>query len=181
MLTNILSIGSGCPEFNLKSVDSENYSLQTFSEKKALVVIFSCNHCPYVQAYEDRIISLQNKYFTKLVQVIAINSNDESQYEDDSFEAMIERARIKEFNFPYLRDEDQTVAKVFGATHTPEVFLFDKERILVYHGKIDDNWLEENKVKKQYLKDAIEESLAGKEISIPETYSLGCTIKWKMN
>ncbi len=181
MLTNILSIGSECPEFNLKSVDSENYSLQTFSEKKALVVIFSCNHCPYVQAYEDRIISLQNKYSTKLVQVIAINSNDESQYEDDSFEAMIERAKIKEFNFPYLRDEDQTVAKAFGATHTPEVFLFDMERILVYHGKIDDNWLEENKVKKQYLKDAIEESLAGKEISIPETYSLGCTIKWKMN
>ncbi|MCL5028698.1 MAG: thioredoxin family protein [Bacteroidetes bacterium] len=179
MKIDTLSIGSKCPDFNLKGVDLKNYNLKSFTGKKALVVIFSCNHCPYVQAYEDRIISLQKKYFEKSLQIIAINSNDDSQYEEDSFEGMIDRAKEKEYNFPYLRDDDQSIANAFGATHTPEIFLFDSERILVYHGKIDDNWLEENKVKKQYLKNAIEETLAGKEISIPETYSLGCTIKWR--
>jgi peroxiredoxin len=87
--------------------------------------------------------------------------------------------RKKQFNFPYLHDESQSIAKSFGATHTPEVFVFDKERKLKYHGKIDDNWQEPQKVNSRYLREALDEILAGKEVSVPETYSIGCTIKWK--
>jgi peroxiredoxin len=92
---------------------------------------------------------------------------------------MVDRAKQKGFNFPYLRDEEQNAASTYGATHTPEIFLFNKERKLVYHGKIDDNWQQPDKVRNKYLKNAIDELLKGKEISIPETYSIGCTIKWK--
>jgi|SRR5690554_3696206 len=179
MLTSTLKIGTQAPDFDLPGVDGKNYSLNSFKDSQALVVIFSCNHCPYVQAYEDRIIQLQNDFKDKGVSIVAINSNDITNYPDDSFEKMVERAKQKGYNFPYLRDEDQKVAEAFGATHTPEIFLFNKERKLVYHGKIDDNWQEPDKVRNQYLKNAIEETLNGKEVSVPETYSIGCTIKWK--
>jgi len=179
MATKTLQIGSFIPTFALPSVDGKNYSLDSFKNKKALIIIFSCNHCPYVQAYEDRIIALQRDYEGKDAYVVAINSNDAVQYPDDSFEEMKKRAAFKKFNFIYLRDDDQSVARSFDAAHTPEVFLFDEKRKLVYHGKIDDNWQEESKVKTKYLRDALDELLAGKEISVPETYSIGCTIKWK--
>lgn len=179
MATSRLKIGSPAPDFNLPAVDGNNYSLLTFNESTALVIIFSCNHCPYVQAYENRIIELQENYKDKGVALIAINSNDTTNYSDDSFNHMVDRAKQKGFNFPYLRDEEQVAASAFGATHTPEVFLFNKERKLVYHGKIDDNWQEPDKVRNKYLANAIDEIIQGKEISIPETYSIGCTIKWK--
>ncbi len=179
MFSDSLKIGDSAPDFNLPAVDGSNYSLFSFKENPVLVVIFSCNHCPYVQAYEDRIIDLQKNYKEKGVAVIAINSNDIANYPDDSFEHMADRAKKKGFNFPYLRDDDQTAAEAYGATHTPEIFLFNKERKLVYHGKIDDNWQEPEKVRNKYLKDAIDELLKEKEISIPETFSIGCTIKWK--
>ena len=179
MATNTLSIGSKIPAFKLKAVDGEIYSLDSFRDSKGLVIIFSCNHCPYVQAYEERIISLQGDYRNKGVSILAINSNEDINYPEDSFESMIKRAAEKKFNFIYLRDEDQTVAKAFDATHTPEIFLFNEERKLVYHGKIDDNWQEPEKVVNHYLRKALDEMLTGKEISIPETYSIGCTIKWK--
>ncbi|HVO75284.1 MAG TPA: thioredoxin family protein [Ignavibacteriaceae bacterium] len=179
METSALKIGSKIPSFALKGIDSKEYTLDTFKDKKALVIIFSCNHCPYVQAYEARIKEIQSDYADKGVQVAAINSNDDSMYAEDSFEGMIKRAAEKKFNFPYLRDEDQSAAKAFDASHTPEIFLFDQERKLVYHGKIDDNWQSPDKVKNKYLRNALNELLAGKEISIPETYSIGCTIKWK--
>lgn len=180
MATDTLKIGSTSPNFNLPGVDGNYYSLETFKDKKGLVIIFSCNHCPYVQAYEDRIKKIQSDYGKKGIGLVAINSNDSDQYEDDSFENMKSRALGKGFNFPYLRDEEQSTAKAFGASHTPEIFLFDMERKLVFHGKIDDNWKEESKVKSHYLKDAIEELLAGEEISVPETFTIGCTVKWKM-
>ena len=179
MATDKLKIGDKCPDFNLKSVDDKFYSLNSFSGSKILIIIFSCNHCPYVQAYEDRIKEIQTDYAAKGVKIAAINSNDQTQYEDDSFEGMIERARTKVFNFPYLRDEEQTVAKAFDATHTPEIFVFDENRRLAYHGKIDDNWKDEEQVKNTYLRDALDEMLEGREISVPETFSIGCTIKWK--
>lgn len=179
MSTNTLSIGSKAPEFNLKGVDGKHYSLDSFAGKEALIIIFSCNHCPYVQAYEDRIIKIQEDYAGKGVAVIAINPNDDKGYPEDSFENMKRRAEEKGFNFPYLRDEDQSVAKAFDATHTPEIFLFDKERKLVFHGKIDDNWQEPDKVVNHYLRNALDELLAGKEISVPETFTIGCTIKWR--
>jgi peroxiredoxin len=179
MATARLKIGAKAPEFNLTGVDGKNYSLDSFKDSKALAIIFSCNHCPYVQAYEDRIITLQSDYKDKGVSVVAINSNDITNYPDDSFEHMIERAKSKQFNFPYLRDEDQKIAEAYGATHTPETFLFDGQRRLVYNGKIDDNWREPEKVVNKYLSNAIDELLEGREISIPETFSIGCTIKWK--
>jgi len=178
MATDTLKIGSPAPNFNLPAVDGNTYSLDSFKDKEALIVIFSCNHCPYVRAYEDRIIQIQNDYKDKL-QIVAINSNDTTNYPEDSFEEMIKRAKEKNFNFPYLRDETQEVAKAYGATHTPEIFLFDKERKLAFHGKIDDNWQEPSKVKTPYLRNAIEELLANKPISVPETFTIGCTIKWK--
>lgn len=178
MATETLKIGSKAPDFNLPAVDGKTYSLASFNDKEALIVIFSCNHCPYVRAYEDRIIQIQNDFNNKL-QIVAINSNDTTDYPEDSFEEMIKRANEKKFPFPYLRDETQEVAKAYGATHTPEIFLFDKERKLVFHGKIDDNWQEPSKVKTPYLRNAIEELLSGKNISVPETFTIGCTIKWK--
>ncbi|MCU0343914.1 MAG: thioredoxin family protein [Ignavibacterium sp.] len=174
-----LKIDSSIPNFSLPGVDDKTYSLNDFSDKKILILIFSCNHCPYVQAYEDRIIALQNEFEKDGVQIVAINSNDDVKYPDDSFDEMKKRAAARGFNFPYLRDESQDIAKTFGATHTPQIFLFDSDRKLKYEGKIDDNWQEPDKVKSAYLKDAILEVLKGKEVSVPETFYIGCTIKWK--
>ena len=179
MATKTLQIGSSVPNFNLPSIDGKKYSLSSFKDKKALVVIFSCNHCPYVQAYENRIMAIQKDYEENGVAVIAINSNDAVHYPEDSFEEMKKRAALKKFNFVYMRDEDQSVAKSFDAAHTPEIFLFNEERKLVYHGKIDDNWQEEQKIKTKYLREALDELFSGKKISVPETFSIGCTIKWK--
>ena len=178
MATDTLKIGSLAPDFNLPATNGKKYSLNTFADKKALVIVFSCNHCPYVQAYEDRIIEIQKDY-SKNVQVVAISSNEDENYPEDSFENMKARAEIKKFNFPYLHDETQNVAKAYGATHTPEIFLFDKERKLVFHGKIDDNWQEPKAVRSKYLRNAIDELLSGKQISVPETFTIGCTIKWR--
>lgn len=174
-----LKIGSSVPDFSLTGTDGKVYSLKSFEQKKILIIIFSCNHCPYVQAYEDRIKSIQNEFEGKGLQIAAINSNEDKNYPDDSFDEMKKRAAAKGFNFPYLRDETQETAKAYGATHTPEIFLFDSERNLRYTGKIDDNWQEPEKVKSQYLRDAIIEVLSSKEVSVPETFSIGCTIKWK--
>lgn len=179
MQENKLKIDSAIPGFSLTGADDKTYSLNDFSNKKILIVIFSCNHCPYVQAYEERIIALQNEFGKDGVQIIAINSNDDVKYPDDSFVEMKKRGSTRGFNFPYLRDEKQEVAKAFGATHTPQVFLFDKNRKLKYEGKIDDNWQEPEKVKSNYLRDAIQQVLNNEVVSVPETFSIGCTIKWK--
>ena len=179
LATNNLKIGSPAPDFNLPGVDGKKYALSFFAEEKALIVIFSCNHCPYVQAYENRIKQIQSDYAGKGASVVAINSNEDKGYPEDSFENMKKRATEQKFNFLYLRDEDQSVARAYDATHTPEIFLFDNERKLAFHGKIDDNWQEPNKVQNHYLRNALDELLAGKEISVPETFTIGCTIKWK--
>lgn len=174
-----IKIGAAMPKFNLQGTDGEKYSSGKFADKKGVIVIFSCNHCPYVQAYEERIIAIQYDYGHRGVQVIAVNSNDDGAYPEDSFENMIVRAKEKNFNFPYLRDDTQHLAKAFGATHTPEIFLFNEEKKLVFHGKIDDNWNDQKSIKNKYLRNALDEMLEGKEISVPETFTIGCTIKWK--
>jgi peroxiredoxin len=179
MATNKLKIGSDAPDFNLPGVDGLNYTLSSFKNKRILVVIFSCNHCPYVQAYENRIKEIQKDYNLNDVQIVAVSSNDAAKYPEDSFEEMKNRSKKQNFNFPYLYDEDQSAAREFDASHTPEVFVFDENRKLSYHGKIDDNWQEPLKVKNRYLREALDELLSDKEVSIPETYSIGCTIKWK--
>ena len=184
MAAKTLSIGAVVPTFkNLPGVDGKNYSLEDFSNRKILVVVFSCNHCPYVKAYEDRIIAFQADYALKGVQLVAINSNETKNYPDDNFDEMVRRASEKRFNFPYLRDENQTVAEAFGATHTPEFFVCDgcegAERRLVYHGKMDDNYQDPTAVKRRYLCEAVDSILAGQRVAEPETHSIGCTIKWK--
>jgi thiol-disulfide isomerase/thioredoxin len=179
MKGQLLKINDSLPSFkNLRNVDGKTLSSDNF-KSDVLVIVFSCNHCPYVQAYEDRMIRFQKDYASKSVQLVAINSNDTKNYPDDDFPSMVQRAGAKGFNFPYLRDEDQSVADAFGATHTPQFFVFDKSRRLRYSGKMDDNWKEPQSVKETYLREAVDAVLAGKPVKTAETFSIGCTIKWK--
>ena len=180
MNTEELKIGSNAPTFaDLPGTDGKKYSLSSFTDKKIIVIVFSCNHCPYVQAYEARMIAFQRDYAAKGVQLIAINSNEIVHFPEDNFDEMVKRASLKGYNFPYLRDEDQLVADAYRATHTPEFFVFDEKRKLRYRGKFDDNYQNPSTVKAQYLRDAVEALLTGREVAEPETYSIGCTIKWK--
>ena len=174
-----LKIGDKALPFNLPGVDGLNHSLEEFSGRPAVVVIFSCNHCPYVRAWEDRMVEIQKDYASGGVQLVAINANDAMKYPEDSFEKMKQRANEKGFNFPYLRDESQQVARAYGAERTPEVFLFDKTGTLRYHGAIDDNYDNPAEVKARYLRDALDAILTGTVAGMEETRPVGCTIKWK--
>ena len=174
-----MNIGDKAPDFKLKGVDNKEYSLYNFKDKKVLVVIFTCNHCPYVKAYEDRLIAIQRDYSNKIVQLVAINSNNDKAYPEDSFDKMKIRSREKKFNFPYLRDETQEVAKAYSGERTPHIFIFDEERKLRYTGRVDDNWEHPDKVTKQDLREAIGALVNGQEVPNPTTHAIGCTIKWK--
>jgi peroxiredoxin len=174
-----LKIGDKAIPFALPGVDGEEHSLADYADKAAVAVVFSCNHCPYVLAWEDRMIQVQADYAGKGVQLIAIGSNDAQKYPADSFAKMKEHAREKGFNFPYLRDETQEVARFYGAERTPEFFLFDKGGVLRYHGAPDDNYDDPQAVQQQYLRDALDAVLAGETPAIAETPPVGCTIKWK--
>jgi len=177
-ISDVLQLGDRAPDFSLPGVDGRLYRLDDFREKSVLAVIFSCNHCPYVQAYEDRVIALQREYGPRGVQFVAINSNDEIGYPEDSFENMKTRAALKGFNFPYLRDASQATARAYGATHTPQLFVFDQQRRLAYAGKIDDNWQQPDHVRRRFLRDALDALLAGRSPEEPATHAIGCTIKW---
>jgi peroxiredoxin len=176
-----LKIGEIAPAFNLPNVNGETTSLDAFKLKRVLVVIFTCNHCPYAQAYEDRLIDLANYYAVQGVQFVAINPNDAESYPADSFHAMQARAKKKQFPYPYLRDKTQEVAKAYGAEVTPDIFVFDKNRTLQYRGRIDDNWRNRDKVKEESLKIAISTLLSGGTLdpSVAEQKALGCSVKWK--
>jgi thiol-disulfide isomerase/thioredoxin len=185
MMNNPLALGAPIPEFkNLPAVGGRAYGWEDFKNLKILVVVFSCNHCPYVQAYEDRMIALQRDYASKGLQLVAINSNETAHYPEDNFSEMVTRAMTKGFNFPYLRDEDQSAADAFGATHTPEFFVFamrggEARQRLEYHGRMDDNYQNPAQVSRHYVREAIDALLAGKRVGETETHSIGCTIKWK--
>lgn len=173
-----IPVGSKGPEFNLKGVDGRNYSLASFKYKKAVAIIFSCNHCPTVKAFEDRMVAIQKDYEGKGAMLVAINSNDDVSHPDDGFEQMVKRAKEKGFGFPYLRDDTQAIARAYGAERTPEVFLLDSEGTVVYHGRIDDSD-DPRYTTRHDLRVAIDEVLAGKALSVPETAAFGCTVKWK--
>jgi peroxiredoxin len=173
-----LPLGALAVDFQLKGVDGKTQSLNSFSDKKALVVIFSCNHCPYVQAYEDRMVQIQKDYSAGGVTLVAINSNDETGYPEDSYPNMIKRAKERGFNFSYLRDDTQEIAKKYGAICTPHVFAFDQQRRLQYKGRIDDNRNPES-VKTKDLRNALDAILAGHKPSVQETRPFGCSVKWK--
>ncbi|HEV8359614.1 MAG TPA: thioredoxin family protein [Candidatus Thermoplasmatota archaeon] len=173
-----LKLGAPAPDFHdLPGVDGQPYSLGSFHDKPFLAVIFSCNHCPYVQAFEDRMMAVQRDYLDRGVQLVAINSNDEAAYPDDSFDHMIQRAEAKGFNFPYLRDAPQAVAEAYGAVCTPHVLVFDKERKLRYQGRIEDG-RDPRESKTKDLRDALDDLLAHKSVRVPETPAFGCSIKW---
>jgi peroxiredoxin len=174
-----LQIGDPAPAFSLPGTDGRTYSLDGLADKPVLVVVFSCNHCPYVQAYEDRLVAIQRDYAERGAQLIAINSNDDVHYPEDSFQQMVARAHAKGFNFLYLRDASQAIAKVYGATHTPQLFVFDRARTLRYTGKIDDNWQNPKAVTRRYLRDALDALLNGRDPAEAQTHAIGCTIKWK--
>ena len=174
-----LAIGDQAPDFELPGVDGRNCTLADFADKPVLAVIWSCNHCPYVVAYEDRMVQIQRDYLDQGVQFVAINSNDERRYPEDDFDHMVERARSRGLNFPYLRDESQTAAEAYGPSVTPEVFLFDAERKLVYHGRIDDNPDNAAAVQKHDLREALDALLVGKAIPTAKTNAVGCSVKWK--
>lgn len=175
-------IGDKAIDFKLKNVDGKMVSMADFDDAKGYVVIFSCNHCPYVVAYEDRMIELHKKYAPKGFPVIAVNSNDPEVQPQDSFEKMVERSNEKKFPFVYLFDEGQKVYPVYGATRTPHVFLLNKkgnDLIVEYIGAIDNNYKDASQVTETYLADAIDALLAGKKPSVTETKAIGCTIKVK--
>ena len=174
-----LPLGSDAIDFKLKGVDGKFYDLHSFGNEKALVVVFSCNHCPYAQAYEQRIIQLQSDYLRKGVSFVAINSNDDANYPEDSFENMVKRSKARGFNFPYVRDESQDIARKYGAICTPHVFAFDKDKILQYKGRIDDNWKNPSEVKTRDLRNALDAILEDKTPQVQETRPFGCSIKWK--
>src|SRR5436853_5592588 len=133
-----LPLGSIAPDFQLKGVDGKTHSLKNFADKRALAIVFSCNHCPYVQAYEARMVQLQRDYLPKGASLVAINSNDDEGYPEDSFENMITRSKEKGFNFSYLRDETQEIARKYGAICTAQIYLFNEQQIISYKGSIDD-------------------------------------------
>lgn len=174
-----MNIGDPPIPFSLPGVDGKQHTPADYADKKVLAVIFSCNHCPYVRAWEDRMIAIQKDYAARGVQFLAINANDVKKYPADSFEKMKERAQEKGFNFPYLYDESQEIAAAYGAERTPEVFLFDEARRLQYHGAIDDNFEDPQGVQHHYLRDALEAILAGRTPQPATTPAVGCTIKWK--
>jgi len=173
-----MDIGRKAPSFDLKGVDGKQHTLEDFAKAKAVVVIFSCNHCPAVIKTEDRMIRIQKDYAPKGVQLIAINSNETDGHPTDSFEHMVRRAKEKGFNFPYLRDETQDVARAYGAMRTPHVFVLDAKRKIAYRGRIDDNVNDVNAVKRHDLREALDEVLAGKPVSVNTTEPVGCNVKW---
>lgn len=173
-----LPLGSTAPEFSLPAVDGKTYSLTSFKDKPILVVAFWCNHCPYVQAWEDRTVAVQEDYAAKGVQIVAINANDERSYPEDDFGHMVERSKRKGYNFPYLRDESQKVAEAYGAVCTPDFFVFDAARKLRYRGKLDDS-KDPNAVKKQVMREVLDALAARKDPLVTFVPPMGCSIKWK--
>ncbi|SCX88770.1 Peroxiredoxin [Nonlabens sp. Hel1_33_55] len=174
------SIGDEATDFNLKDIDGSFKSLEDYPDAKGFIVIFTCNHCPYSKAYEDRIIAIDKEYKKKGYPVIAINPNNPELYPDDSFENMKIRAREKGFTFPYLFDSKQDIYPQYGATKTPHVFLLEKENsknIVRYIGAIDDNHKDVKAVKNHFLKDALDALISGREIDPKTTVAIGCSIK----
>jgi len=174
-----LAIGDKAQGFNLPATDGSSYSLESFSGKKALAVVFSCVHCPYVLAWEDRLIQLQNDFAARGAAFVIICSNDAVKYPQDSFENMKIHAAGKGYPFPFVHDESQQVATSYGAERTPEVFLFDSEGVLAFHGAVDDNYENSEEVREHWLRDALEAVTTGKTPHKQTVLPRGCSIKWK--
>jgi peroxiredoxin len=175
-------IGTTVADFKLKNIDGNTISLSDYKAQKGVIVVFTCNHCPFAKAYEDRVMALDKKYASLGYPVVAINSNDVTTYEEDSFDNMKARAKDKGYSFPYLFDETQAVAKAFGATRTPHVFVLKNDGgkfTVQYIGTIDDNAQDANGVTKRYVEDAVNNLSAGKPVVTTTTKAVGCAIRWR--
>lgn len=173
-----IEMGDQASNFELEGIDGQTYSLESFEDAKVLVIIFMCNHCPYVQAVWDRLVKLDEKYRGKGVQFVGINSNINPQYPEDSPEKMKQYAEQYGMEFPYLIDAIQNTARVYKAQCTPDIFVYDDDRKLAYHGRIDDNWKDESAVTKHELDEALATILEGGKVQ-DQKPSMGCSIKWK--
>lgn len=173
---NGYEVGDKATDFTLKNVDGKMVSLADFKEAKGFIVIFDCNTCPYSKAYNQRIIDLNEKYAAKGFPVITINANEGS---GDSYDEMVRIANKKKYKFPYLYDESQEIAKTYGATNTPHVFVLNQQLKVSYIGAIDDNARNAASATKKYVEDAVDALLAGKPVPVTKTKAMGCGIKWK--
>ena len=172
-------LGTPCPEFTLPTVDGGAVSRDDLQHAPVLAVMFICNHCPYVQAVEDRLVALAREYEGRGVQFVGVCSNDATDYPDDHPKRLLARWREKRFGFPYGVDESQDVARAFGAVCTPEFFVYGADRRLAYHGRLDDSWRDPAQVTRRELAAAFDALLAGRSPSREQTPSMGCSIKWR--
>ena len=175
--STMVKLGSVAPYFNLPDTLGKNVSIEDF-DSELLIIVFTCNHCPYAKAVEERLIKLGKEYKNN-VDFVLISSNDSENYPEDSPKKMAERHTEKGYPFPYLYDETQEVAKAYSAVCTPDIFLYNEDRKLEYRGRIDDNWQNPEQVEREELKMAIEAVLNGKTIDFEQKPSMGCNIKWK--
>lgn len=173
------SVGSKLPEFMLPNVDGRQLGSAYLREAEAALVVFSCNHCPYVKGSEEMLIEVVKRFENQGLRTVAISSNDAVKYPEDSFEKMKDKAAVMKLPYPYLYDESQEVAKLFDAACTPEMYLFDSAMTLVYHGTINDSPRDRSKVTREYLSSAISDALAGRTPESQFVHPIGCSIKWK--
>ncbi len=175
-----LELGATAPnaDVKMKSVTGGEVSIAEITGKQGTLVVFTCNHCPWAKAWEQRIAKLGNDYKGRGVGVVAINANDPKEHAEDGYDGMVTRAKTLGLQFPYVVDSGSTVARAFGAERTPEAYVFDAQGKLVYHGTIDDNAEHADEVKQAYLANALEAVATGKPVETKETKALGCTIKY---
>jgi peroxiredoxin len=173
------TLGSNCPDFELPSVEGKTVGLSEFAEQKVFVAMFLCNHCPYVQAVEERVLQLAREYSGASVAFVGICSNDPTDHPEDSPTALLQRWRERHYPFPYLIDDSQDVAKAFGAVCTPDFFVYGPKRQLLYRGRLDDSWRRPEKVSRREMKEAIDAVLADRSVLTEQNPSMGCSIKWK--
>lgn len=171
--------GDPAPEFSLPATDGRTVRLDDFADARLLGVVWWCNHCPYVRAWEDRLVRLAEATKAEGVAFVAINANDAEAYPDDRMELMIRRASERHYPFPYLRDDSQQVARAYGALVTPHPMLFDARRRLVYQGPIDDDYERPDRVGARYLEEAVRSALAGRPVAPAERPVRGCSVKWR--
>lgn len=175
-------VGDTVSDFKLKNVDGRLVSLSDYKDSKGVILIFDCNTCPYSKAYNDRIIALHRNFAPRGFPVVTINSNDGEQSPGDAFEEMVEKAKRKKYDFPYLLDDTQRIARAFGATNTPHVFLLERQGnqfVIAYIGAIDNNARNGAQADKKYVEDAVNALLARKPVALQKTKAVGCGIKWK--
>lgn len=177
-----LKVGDKAADFKLKNIDDKTFSLKDYKKDKGVIVIFTCNHCPYSVAYEDRIIALHNTYAAQGFPVVAINPNDVETVPEDSFDEMKKRAKDKNFTFRYLFDDTQAIAKAYGATRTPHVYLLKNSKKgfeVAYIGAIDNSAKDEAAITEKYVEAAIAALQKGEKPTVDATKAIGCSIKWK--